>query len=184
MEEVSIPKLKLMIKPNQLHEGAREIIRIIRPDWPVDQLKYKIFTDGITNRLIGVYRDTKEEMMLIRVYGENTDLFIDRKLEFRNMRTMYKAGLSATIHCAFSNGISYGFTPGKVLDEHMVRDATISSLIAETMARMHTLKPLVAKANGSIEFVQDTPQSCLFVGLKKFLMLNSSAFPLNASCKR
>jgi len=180
----TVPSLNLQISADHLQEGALAIVRAIRPEWPENGLKYKIFTDGITNRLIGVYHKDKREMILIRVYGENTDLFIDRKLEYCNMRTMYKAGLSAPVFCTFSNGISYGFTPGKVLDERMVRDKSICSLIAETMARMHTLKPLISKNNCTSDFLSKDAHPCLFSGLKKFLLLISSAFPLKTSCKR
>lgn len=189
--EVTIPKLNTVISgssADDLREGALEVVRTIRPEWSAERLNTKIFTDGITNRLIGVYRNDKREMILIRVYGENTDLFIDRKLEFRNMRTMYKAGLSAPIYCTFSNGLSYGFTPGKVLDECMVRDGTISALIAENLARMHTVKPLVSNATCASEFGSpETPHSCLFAGLQKFLVLatsTGSAFSPKRACKR
>lgn len=180
--EASIPKLNKVISADHLRDGALEIIRAIRPEWTKESLHYKIFTDGITNRLIGVYRDDKADMILIRVYGENTDLFIDRQMEFRNMRTMYKANLSAPIYCTFTNGISYGFTPGKVLDELMVRDNKISALIAENLAKMHTLKPMVS--NVSTEYPTPTPHQCLFPGIKKFLVLIASAFPINRSCTR
>lgn len=173
--EAAIPKLNSLINVDQLREGALEIIRIIRPNWPENKLKYKIFTDGITNRLIGVYIDNIQELILIRVYGENTDLFIDRNLEFRNMRTMYKAGLSAPIYCTFVNGICYGFTPGKVLDQTMIRDLNISALIAENMARMHTLKPFIHKSNCKDNYVQES-KSCLFSGLRKYLVLTTDVF--------
>lgn len=180
--EASIPKLNKVIDVDHLHDGALQIIRVIRPEWAQERLHYKIFTDGITNRLIGVYRDDMKDMILIRVYGENTDLFIDRQMEFRNMRTMYKANLSAPIYCTFTNGISYGFTPGKVLDERMVRDTKISALIAENMAKMHTLKPMVSSV--STEFPTAEPHQCLFPGIDKFLGLIASAFTVKLSCQK
>ena len=177
--EVPIPKLEVRISANQLHKGALEVVRAIRPDWPESELNYKIFTDGITNRLIGVYKNGDvHELILIRVYGENTDLFIDRNLELRNMRAMHKAGLSAPIYCTFTNGICYGFTPGKVLDKVSIRKPNIFVLIAENMARMHTLKP---KCSG--RFNQDS-YACLFPGLKKFLALIINAPPLKDTFER
>ena len=39
-----------------LSEGASEIISRIRPDWGLrTHFKHKIFSDGITNKLVGVY---------------------------------------------------------------------------------------------------------------------------------
>ena len=176
--EASIPNYpEIQINPDYLKDGALKLIALIQPDWHtkdnLKKLNFKIFTDGITNRLIGVYKDRVEDMILFRVYGEKTDLFIDRTLEYRNMRTMYKAGLSAPIYCTFLNGISYGFTPGKVLDERIVRDEQISILIAENMARMHTLKPKVTKSSNCLKdsYYSEDPQPCIFTGLNKFLSL-------------
>lgn len=167
--EDSLPKFNIKITEDQIQNGARELISQIQPDWPVNKLNYKIFTDGITNRLIGVYKDrhNKQEMILIRIYGENTDLFIDRNVECRNMRIMYKHGLSAPIYGTFINGICYGFSPGIVLDEKLVRNDNISKLIAENLAQMHTLKPFISKNNN----FPTEPKACLFADLKKFLSL-------------
>ena len=177
MEE-TLPKFNVQITEDRLHEGARELISKIRPEWPLNKLSFKIFTDGITNRLIGVYFDprNKHDMVLIRIYGENTDLFIDRNTECCNMKIMYKHGLSAPIYGTFLNGICYGYSPGKVLDENLVRDSNISQLIAEKMAQMHTLKPLKTTTKNTIQ--QSPIQASLFRDMKKFVALVDSALPL------
>ena len=176
----TLPKFHVQITEDRLHDGARELISKIRPEWPLNKLLFKIFTDGITNRLIGVYVDPRnkhhDDMILIRIYGQNTDLFIDRNVECRNMRIMYKHGLSAPIYGTFLNGICYGYSPGKVLDENLVRDPNISRLIAEKMAQMHTLKPLKTAAINNIQ--QSPIQACLFRDLRKFIAIVDSALPL------
>lgn len=53
-------------------------------------LNLQIFTNGITNKLIGVYYSGHySEMLLIRIYGNKTDLLIDRKDEVRNIRVSF-----------------------------------------------------------------------------------------------
>lgn len=48
---------------------------------------FQIFTDGITNKLIGVWHSGHyNDMVLVRVYGHKTDLLINRKDETRNIR--------------------------------------------------------------------------------------------------
>lgn len=87
----------------------------------------QLFKDGITNHLVKCYlKDDPDNAVLIRVYGEKTELFIDRDLEVRNMQMLYDAGLSEPLYCAFSNGLCYGYFPGEVLDTKMVRDPIIS----------------------------------------------------------
>ncbi|KAF7491439.1 Ethanolamine kinase 2 [Sarcoptes scabiei] len=199
----SLPKFNFKITEDRLNDGARELISRIKPEWPINKLNFKVFTDGITNRLIGVYHHNQtdgnhhnREMILIRIYGENTDLFIDRNIECRNMRIMYKHGMSAPIYATFLNGICYGYSPGTVLDSEMIRDSRISSLIAENMAQMHTLKPLILcgensnsnhfnpsddnNINGNKNIhhhaTMCSPQPCLFKDLQRFLsLINKSA---------
>ena len=38
-----------------LKEGAAQIVSLIKPDWKKEEFQYKIFTDGISNKLIGTY---------------------------------------------------------------------------------------------------------------------------------
>lgn len=48
---------------------------------------YQPFTDGKTNKLVGVwYLGHYTDMVLIRIYGNNSDLLIDRKNELNNIR--------------------------------------------------------------------------------------------------
>jgi ethanolamine kinase len=181
---ISIQKLDLFLNKTNLKGGAIQVIKYVRPEWPEKQIKLKTFTDGITNRLIGGYLDSRsDDMVLIRVYGEKTELFIDRKLEVRNMRTMYKSGLSPPVYCTFENGICYGFSPGFVLDEKMVRDSVISRLISEMLARMHTIRPSFNVTNNIKDCPQE-PEPCLFRGLRKFLGLIPSALEDTQQDKR
>lgn len=47
----------------------------------------KMFKDGITNKLIGVYLENLEEStILVRIYGENTEKIIDREAEIKNIK--------------------------------------------------------------------------------------------------
>ncbi|KAH8024907.1 hypothetical protein HPB51_002315 [Rhipicephalus microplus] len=87
------------------------------------------FTDGITNQLVGCWQgggELGEEALLLRIYGQKTELFIDRSAEVLNMRLLHAHGLAAPLHCAFRNGLCYGFNPGCVGDTQLVRDPHIS----------------------------------------------------------
>ncbi len=46
-----------------------------------------MFTDGITNKLFGIRQATAplKEMVMVKVYGEKTDLMIDREQEIITM---------------------------------------------------------------------------------------------------
>ncbi|XP_054161761.1 probable ethanolamine kinase [Oppia nitens] len=168
----SVHKLDVFLSHSNLEDGVVEVIKFVRNEWSENKIKLKVFTDGITNRLIGAYLEDKpNDMILIRVYGEKTELFIDRKQEVLNMRTMYKSGLIPPVYCTFNNGICYGYSPGVVLDENMVRDTHISKLISEMMARMHTIKPQMNRLCNQMNDCTPEPVPSLFKGLRKFLDL-------------
>ena len=38
-----------------LKNGAAQIVSLVKPSWRNEDFQYKIFTDGISNKLIGVY---------------------------------------------------------------------------------------------------------------------------------
>jgi len=50
-----------------------------------------LFTDGITNKLVGLFNDSRpeDEGVLVRIYGKNTEQIIDRKAEFENFKVRY-----------------------------------------------------------------------------------------------
>lgn len=123
-----------------LKEGALKVLRAIRPQWSEENITFKLFTDGITNHLLGCWEAENGEGLLLRVYGKKTELFIDRSAEVTNMQLLHAHRLAAPLHCAFRNGLCYGYNPGRVVDVALVRDPHVSKLIAQTLARMHSVK--------------------------------------------
>ncbi|XP_024892785.1 ethanolamine kinase 1-like [Temnothorax curvispinosus] len=133
--------LDITIDENEIIVGAKDIIKKIRPSWPLQQLHFKIFTDGRTNKLVGVwYSGHYTDMVLIRIYGNNSALLIDRKSEINNIRILNKAGYTHCIYATFNNGFAYEFLEGETLTTETVRNPKVYPLIAKRMAEMHTLK--------------------------------------------
>ncbi|CAL1269132.1 unnamed protein product [Larinioides sclopetarius] len=167
----TIDRLDIVVSTDSfssLCAGAASVINMVK-NWNTYDIGFELFKDGITNRLVKCYlKDNPDQALLIRVYGEKTELFIDRDLEVRNMQMMCEAGLCAPLHCAFTNGLCYGYSPGEVLDTKMVRDPDISKLIAGRLAKMHSVR---SNINGVI------PQANLFPVLYKYLNLIPEYFP-------
>ena len=95
------------------------------------------FTGGITNTLIGCWHKddpAQEEMVLIRINGANTELFIDREAEIHNIQLLHAAGCARPLFARFANGIAYGFNPGTCLDKTNVRDPVISRSVGNRYA--------------------------------------------------
>lgn len=169
MEPIHFP---LTIDGDSLQEDAVVISRHVRPEWKNCDVRVRVFTDGITNRLVGCYlSDAPDDVVLVRVYGEKTELFIDRKTEKKNMMMMSSRQLAPPLFASFNNGLCYGFTPGMPIDGDMVRDPKISLLIAKKLARMH----FVMKRGMSDECVRcmsgslTEPTPWLFNALERYL---------------
>uniref|UniRef100_A0A034VAH8 ethanolamine kinase n=1 Tax=Bactrocera dorsalis TaxID=27457 RepID=A0A034VAH8_BACDO len=208
--------------------GAKEVLKVIRPQWNISHVQFKKFTDGITNKLVGCFYNppqttttttttnnngneidtgsaygndtphspstlasstllddnndsgnisdtdtldsevttssaldidtshnascavnTKDEshnnsssfsdsnVALVRVYGNKTDLLIDRKAETRNILLLHTYGFAPTLFATFKNGLVYDFVPGVTLKPTSVLEPKIWRLVATRMAEMH-----------------------------------------------
>ncbi|XP_014480308.1 PREDICTED: ethanolamine kinase 1 [Dinoponera quadriceps] len=133
--------LDITIDENEIFDGVKGVIKKIRPSWPLQQLHFKTFTNGISNKLVGVWHlDRYTDMVLTRIYGNNTDLLVDRKKELENIRILHKAGYTHCIYATFNNGFAYQFLEGDTLTVEAVRDPQVYPLIARRLAEMHKVE--------------------------------------------
>ncbi|NXD66385.1 EKI2 kinase, partial [Eolophus roseicapillus] len=157
----AVPHLGISVDEGDVLPGALRLVRELRPAWEPARVKTKLFTDGITNKLVACYTD--EGMMdavLVRVYGRNTELVVDRDTELRNFQVLRAHGCAPDLYCAFQNGLCYQFLPGIALGPDHVREPRIFRLVAQEMARVHAIH-----ANGSL------PKPILWQKLHKYLTL-------------
>ena len=140
MEDVlQLPEIVVDFETEEsLKQGAVKVVQRVKPDWPQNELKFKIFTDGISNKLIGVYvGERKNDMVLVRVYGAKTELFIDRASEIRNMLVLAKAGCGCRLYAKFANGLAYEYIPGDILTIETAKSKDVYPRVAAAMAKMH-----------------------------------------------
>lgn len=113
----------------------------------------QVFTDGCTNKLIGCcipkHNNNDEialgdddslchyEVILIRIYGKNTEVLIDRHREIENFKLLHKYGFAPRLLATFNNGLSYEYSNGKPLNKSDVYDEEVWRRIARRMAEMH-----------------------------------------------
>lgn len=169
MEEsvANFPEIFIQIDTEEeLKKGAAQVVHLVRPDWKKDDFQYKIFTDGISNKLIGVYTDDKNKMLLVRVYGAKTELIIDRQSEIRNMLVLNQVGCGCQLYAKFGNGLVYQFLPGDILTIESAKNSKIFPKVAAAMAKMHKL----------VDLGPDVPKNpCMWKKLHMFL----DQFPTN-----
>ncbi|RWS19530.1 ethanolamine kinase 1-like protein [Leptotrombidium deliense] len=140
---LNVKRIDLTVNPSEICEKGVQIVRMVRPEWSEKEISVKIFTDGLTNRLIGCYLpQNPSDKVLVRVFGEKTEIYIDREIELQIMVDLHNNSFGPPVYCAFNNGIVYGFEDGIILDKHLVRKPEIAYKIAAKMAKMHTLQIL------------------------------------------
>ncbi|KAM8795856.1 ethanolamine kinase 2 [Eudromia elegans] len=158
---LAVPHLGIAVDEGDVLPGALRLMRELRPAWETSRVKTKLFTDGITNKLVACYTDEgMADAVLVRVYGRKTELFVDRETELKNFQVLQAHGCAPDLYCAFQNGLCYEFLPGIALGPDHVRDPCIFRLVAQEMARVHAIH-----ANGSL------PKPILWQKLHKYLTL-------------
>ncbi|XP_078500785.1 ethanolamine kinase 2 [Lissotriton helveticus] len=120
--------------------GALQLIRELRPEWDLQRIQTKMFTEGISNKLLACYVDPgMEDAVLVRVYGNMTELFVDRHNEVKSFQLLRQHGCAPDLYCTFQNGLCYEFMQGRALGPEEVREPRIFRLIAEEMAKYHSI---------------------------------------------
>ncbi|XP_016117506.1 ethanolamine kinase 1-like [Sinocyclocheilus grahami] len=82
----------------------------------------------------------QDPILLVRVYGQMTELFMDRDKEMEMFRVLHKHGCGPELYCSFTNGICYEFVKGVVLDDTLLRQPSVYRLIATEMGKIHSIK--------------------------------------------
>ncbi|KAG7329451.1 hypothetical protein KOW79_007625 [Hemibagrus wyckioides] len=129
-------------------DGIMELLKTLRPQWRAEDIQLKVFTEGITNKLLGCSVSSDSSMVLVRVYGRMTELFVDRKKEMETMKLLHSHGCGPKLYCSFLNGICYEFLKGIALDDVLLQQPSVYRLIAVEMGKIHSIKP---KSNSSVE---------------------------------
>ncbi|XP_034031763.1 ethanolamine kinase 1-like isoform X1 [Thalassophryne amazonica] len=153
------------------HRGILELLSRLRPHWNAHDIQMKTFTEGITNQLIGCYIGSLQEpgCVLVRLYGQSTELFVNRNREIEMFQIMHSHSCGPEIYCSFHNGICYEFVMGTVLDDELLRQPSIYRLIAAEMGRIHAIQQkhdlhvepvLWAKMSQYITLVQSSSPAC------------------------
>ena len=133
--------------------SARTLISHIKKNWVIEKLRHKVFDDGISNKLIGFYvrpehakkdgfvnhQENRSDIVLVRIYGPKTELFIDRAKELRNFQLLQKNGISPKLYCTFENGYCYAFVEGRVLGQKDFADQAMAERSMKMLAKIHAV---------------------------------------------
>ncbi|XP_051854527.1 ethanolamine kinase 2 isoform X1 [Antechinus flavipes] len=136
----AVQYFNIAVDQNHILPGALRLIQELRPHWKPEQVKTKRFTDGITNKLVACFvEDDMKDAVLVRVYGERTELLVDRENEVRNFQLLRAHGCAPKLYCTFQNGLCYEFLPGMALGPEHILEPQLFRLIAREMAKIHAI---------------------------------------------
>ncbi|QUC17015.1 uncharacterized protein UV8b_01256 [Ustilaginoidea virens] len=137
-------------------DSQRSAIRLILtllPEWAKDEahVDFVRFTDGITNTLLKAVNrrpglskaDMEREAVLLRAYGNGTDVLIDREREAANHELLMHYNLAPQLLARFGNGMLYRFIPGAVAQPKDLADPPILRAIARRLAQWHATVPCI-----------------------------------------
>ena len=107
---ISIPHLSIWVDAIRYHPGIIKLLERVRPAWNEGSVNFKVFEGGLTNSLVGV-NFCNEDMLLVKVYGHNTEKIINRDSEVRNLIRLHKCLGSPPVFTRFDNGLCYAALP-------------------------------------------------------------------------
>ncbi|KAJ6091791.1 hypothetical protein N7467_003760 [Penicillium canescens] len=131
--------------------SALRLILTLNPDWegPGNNIQFVRFTDGITNTLLKIINPkaglTEEqidnEAVLMRAYGNGTEILIDRERETKSHALLASRGLAPPLLARFKNGLLYRFIRGKPCGHLDLVSPPIWRGVARRLAQWHAVLP-------------------------------------------
>lgn len=186
-----IPFIPLAYDGTDPDASPRRLILALRPDWasPDSNLELIRFTDGITNTLLKAVNrkqglttaEVDSGAILLRAYGNGTDVLIDRLRETQNHELLMQHGLAPELLARFQNGMLYRYIPGKVTSPADLRTRPIYRAVARRLAEWHAVVPCIhddesplakgVKAQPSVDrVVPNKPRPNLWTVMQKWIL--------------
>ena len=73
--------------------------------------------------------DDMSDVIVVRVYGRQTEMMVNREQEIKCMVLFHRVGCAAQLYCRFNNGFAYQYSPGRVLDIDLAYDPHIMRFV-------------------------------------------------------
>jgi len=139
----------------------RSVIVSLVEEWKdADQgeLEIKVVSGGMTNFLYKAsLRDpspNQVKQVLIRIYGNKTELIIDRQKELENIKRLYPKGFGPKLYGVFDNGYIYEYYDGRCLSPEELHNCEWNARLGTQLASWHSQElpgDKVSRVWGTIE---------------------------------
>ncbi|KAH2418621.1 hypothetical protein KXV44_008492 [Aspergillus fumigatus] len=132
--------------------SALRLVLTLNPQWegPDNKIEFVRFTDGITNTLLKIINRkpgwTEEqidnEAVLMRAYGNHTEILIDRERETTSHALLASRGLAPSLLARFQNGLLYRFIRGRPATHLDLVKPPLWRGVAQRLGQWHAVLPI------------------------------------------
>ncbi|KAL4786091.1 kinase-like domain-containing protein [Aspergillus varians] len=137
--------------------SALRLVLTLNPDWegPENKVEFVRFTDGITNTLFKAInrkpglteQEIDKEAVLMRAYGNHTEILIDRERETNSHALLARFGLAPPLLARFKNGLLYRFIRGRPATHEDLVTESVWRGVARRLGQWHAVLPISAAAS-------------------------------------
>ncbi|CAG8465084.1 2131_t:CDS:10 [Ambispora leptoticha] len=136
----TVKTLDYSIDLTNLFKTATHVLLNVFPDWDEQELEFFEIASGLTNKLVKVTNKQTGVVVLVRIFGRNSERFINREEELLNVVALSILGLAAPLYAKFNNGVVYGYIPGEPFAQHDLPNMNKSALVAKHLAKFHRVE--------------------------------------------
>jgi ethanolamine kinase len=90
----------------------------------------------------------KVKQVLIRIYGNKTELIIDHQRELENIKRLYPKGFGPKLYGVFENGYIYEYYEGRCLSPEELHNCAWNERLGTQLALWHTQEPAGEQETG------------------------------------
>ncbi|KAA8913522.1 kinase-like domain-containing protein [Sphaerosporella brunnea] len=192
-----LPNIPLSYNPANSQTSASILVYSLFPEWTPAKggrgVKFIRFTDGITNTLLkcvhnpppGLTREEAkkfedENSVLLRAYGNDTGILIDRERECTSHLLLSNHGLAPPLLARFTNGLLYRFVAGRVCSVDDLADPKTWTAVAKRLGEWHAVLPTSPAGRGPSPSNPQQPANSLWGVLQKWI----SALPSSKDAQK
>jgi ethanolamine kinase len=151
---MAVPFLPITFDNNDADKSALDLAYAFNPTWKESEGEVEIvrFTDGITNTLSKATKklpgksesENDDGAVLMRAYGNGTEVLINRDREMRAHSLLASMGLAPPLLARFENGLMYRFVQGDVCTPEDLRKPEVYRAVAKLLGQWHGSLPISA----------------------------------------
>ncbi|KAH7143475.1 kinase-like domain-containing protein [Dactylonectria macrodidyma] len=147
--DTEIPFVQHVFDTAQAKHSVLQLASFLFQDGaPSGDIRITTLAEGTTNSLFKVSRRGTSpagavETVLVKVYGDGTDITIDRNKEITVHKLLSDNGLAPLPLVRFENGHAYQYLPGTPCSTEAMRDETVWRGVARELARWHVSLPIM-----------------------------------------